>query len=226
VLYQRGGYLLLPPEDFLPTGPVDHADWNYRFLLGWISRQRLKLAGKLLPPKIDRLLKIGYGSGVHLPHWATKCRELYGIDPHRDAQRVTATLAKHNVTAQLTSGTAESMPYPDHHFDCLLAISSIEFIPDLVWACQEMHRVLQPSGKLVIVTPGRSPVVDLGLRILTGESAKNDYGDRRAKVVPTLQNQFEIEKVATFPILVNKIVCLYSAMRLRPKATPQPSDRT
>ena len=214
MLLRKGGFTLLPPDDFSPTGPVDHGDWNYRFPLGWISRRRLALATKLLPPNIDRLLKIGYGSGVHLPHWATKCRELSGIDPHPHADRVTATLAKHGITAHLTSGSAEAMPYPDAHFDCLLAISAIEFIPDLEAACREMRRVLRLGGKLVIVTPGRSPVVDFGLKLLTGESAKNDYCDRRAAVLPTLLRHFQVEKMMSFPPLVNKVVCLYTALRL------------
>lgn len=213
-----GGYPLLPPADFAPTGPVDHGDWNYRFPLGWLSRRRLALATKLLPPNTDRLLKIGYGSGVHLPHWATKCRELYGIDPHPHADRVSATLAKHGVPVHLTSGSAEAMPYPDAHFDCILAISAIEFIPDLEAACREMRRVLRPDGRLVIVTPGRSPVVDFGLKLLTGESAKKDYGDRRAGVMPTLLTQFEVERTKSFPLLISKVVCLYTAMRLKAKS--------
>jgi ubiquinone/menaquinone biosynthesis C-methylase UbiE len=217
MLLRKGPYRLLPPDDFAPTGPVDHGDWNYRFPLGWLSRRRLALATKLLPPTIDRLLKIGYGSGVHLPHWATKCRELFGIDPHPHAERVTATLAKHGVAAHLTSGSAEAMPYPDAHFDCLLAISAIEFIPDLEAACREMWRVLRPDGKLVIVTPGRSPVVDFGLKLLTGESAKADYGDRRAAVLPTLRRHFAVERTKSFPPLVNKVVCLYRGMRLGAK---------
>jgi hypothetical protein len=42
--FVKAGYRLLPPEDFVRTGPVDHADWNYRFPLGWISRRRLAVA--------------------------------------------------------------------------------------------------------------------------------------------------------------------------------------
>ena len=216
-LRQVGPFRLLPAADFAPTGPVDHGDWNYRFLLGWISRQRLALASRLLPARIDRLLKIGYGSGVHMPHWATKARELYGIDPHPHADRVTATLARHGVVARLCSGTAEAMPYPDAHFDCILAISALEFIPDLGAACREMRRVLRPDGRLVVVMPGRSAVVDFGLMLLTGQSAKMDYGHRRAAVVPTLSEHFAVEEAQSFPRLGSRLVCLYTAMRLRPK---------
>ena len=214
-LVTKGGYRLLPPADLVRTGPVDHADWNFRgFPLGWISRRRLALATKLLPPKIDRLLKIGYGSGVHLPHWATKATVVYGLDPHPHAGEVQAALARHGVSATLASGTAEAMPYPDAHFDCLLAISAIEFIPDLPAACREMRRVLRPGGCVVVVTPGRSPLVDFGLKVLTGKSAKADYAGRRAAVLPTLLEHFTLNRRLTFPPVLSGLVCLYTALRL------------
>lgn len=215
--FTRGGYRLLPPEDFLRTGPVDHADWNYRFPLGWISRRRLALATRLLPPTIDRLLKVGYGSGVHLPHWATRAKQVHGIDPHPHTEAVTERLAKHGVAAQLVSGSAEAMPFPDAHFDCVLAISAIEFVPDLPAACREMRRVLRPGGVVVIVTPGRSPLVDFGLKVLSGNSAKKDYGDRRAAVLPTLLEHFDLDRRLSFPPLVSRLACLYTAVRLRAK---------
>ncbi|MCU0706348.1 MAG: class I SAM-dependent methyltransferase [Fimbriiglobus sp.] len=217
MLARIGGYPLLPPEDFVRTGPVDHADWNYRFPLGWISRRRLALATRLLPPNVGRLLKLGYGSGVHLPHWATKAKEIHGIDPHPHAAPVTERLAKNGVTAHLVSGGAEAMPYPDAHFDCVLAISAIEFIPDLPAACQEIRRVLRPGGCLIVVTPGASPLLDFGLKVLSGNSAKKDYGDRRAAVLPTLAEYFVTEKRLVFPPLLSKLVCLYTGLRLRAK---------
>ena len=111
MLLIKGGFRLLPPDAFVRTGPVDHGDWNYRFPLGAISRRRLALATKLLPPGIHRLLKIGYGSGVHMPHWATKAAELYGIDPHPHAEQIAEVLRAHGVAATLASGSAEAMPY-------------------------------------------------------------------------------------------------------------------
>lgn len=215
-LITRGGFRLLPPAAFIRTGPVDHGDWNYLFPLGPINRRRLALATRLLPPHVGRFLKIGYGSGVHLPHWATKADELFGIDPHPHAEAVTEVLRRYGISASLTSGSAEAMPYPDAHFDTVVAISALEFIPDLEAACREVRRVLTPTGRFIVVTPGRSPVVDLGLKLLAGTSAKKDYGDRRAAVVPTLLRHFEVEKQSSFPWLLSKLVCLYTAYRLKP----------
>ncbi len=69
----------------------------------------------------------------------------------------------------------------------------------------------------MIVTPGRSPVVDFGLKLLSGNSAKTDYGDRRAAVLPTLLEHFDLDSRLSFPPLVSRLVCLYTAVRLTAK---------
>src|SRR6185437_4331790 len=46
-----GGLRLLPVKDLITTGPVDHADWNYKPVLGWIERQRFKLALFMIPAR-------------------------------------------------------------------------------------------------------------------------------------------------------------------------------
>lgn len=214
---------LLPKDALIRTGPVDHADWNYRPLLGTIQRLRFKLICRLLPPgRMPRLLEIGYGSGVFLPELAEHCDELFGIDVHPHAAVVQAKLADFGVAAQLATGSAEALPYNSGSFDCLVAVSSLEFIPDIHRAAREMARVLAPDGCLVMVTPGRSPLVDCGLRLLTGASAKQDYDNRREQLLPALLECFAIDGKRTFPPVASGIVCLYTALRLVAKAAQPP----
>ena len=190
---------LLPRDALLQTGPVDHADWNYRPMLGWIQRQRFRLILGLLPPgKVDRLLEIGYGSGVFMPELATRCEELHGIDVHPQASAVQSRLMEHGVKAELVSGSAEQMAYASSMFDAVVAVSSLEFVPDARVAAREIRRVLKPSGCLVLVTPGHSPLVDLGLRVLTGQSAKEDYAGRREQLMPALERSLLLKRVGHF----------------------------
>jgi ubiquinone/menaquinone biosynthesis C-methylase UbiE len=209
---------LLPPEALIPTGPVDHADWNYRRLLGWIQRRRFQLVCQLLPPgRVDRLLEIGYGSGVFLPELARRCGELHGIDIHPHAAAVSQRLQEHGVTAQLVQGSAEAMPYAAHYFDCLVAVSSLEFIPEIAAAAQQMQRVLRPDGCLVLVTPGDSPLADLGLRILTGKVAREDYEDRRQRLMSALTSRFAVDARCAFPRMHVHLLRLYTALRMKPR---------
>jgi SAM-dependent methyltransferase len=206
---------LLPREALLRTGDVDHADWNYRPLLGWIQRQRFHLVLRLLGNRsFDRVLEIGYGSGVFMPELNRHCKELYGIDKHAMHEAVAQRLAQYGVRAQLSQASAERTMLPERCFDVIVAISSLEYVEDLPAACSEFARILKPGGELIVVTPGQSPILDLGLKLLTGESAEDNYGARRRALIPTLASRFELRTMLTSPRFGGPLLRLYRALRL------------
>lgn len=209
---------LLPPEALVRTGAVDHADWNYRPLLGRISRARFHLIKKLLgKSRGRRLLEIGYGSGVFLPDLAGYADAVYGADIHDEPTRVAESLAANGVEAELVASGAEKMPWPDDFFDLIVAVSALEFVADLDAVCREVKRLLRPGGRFLVVTPGRSPLLDLGLKIMTGESAKKDFADRREFIRPTLDRHFAIRRELTFPRYGARLLRLYTALELTAK---------
>jgi ubiquinone/menaquinone biosynthesis C-methylase UbiE len=213
---------LLRSEQLLKTGPVDHADWNYRPLLGLIQRSRFRLALRLMKGRhFHRLLEIGYGSGVFLPELALRCDQLYGVDIHPMNESVARVLAASDVRAELHTASATKLPLPDGSIDAAVAVSSLEFIDGIEQACAEIARVLAPDGCLIVITPGHSPVVDLGLRLLTGEIAKPFYSSRREHLVPTLLRYFEAAQELRLPPLLSSLVCLYRGLRLVQRPGPQ-----
>lgn len=212
---RRRALQLLPPDALLKTGEVDHADWNFRPLLGTISRARYRLAVSLLSGQhFGRLLEVGYGSGVFMPELARFCDELYGIDVHHMQQAVADQLARFSVNARLSSGSVTQMPFDAHFFNCIVAISALEFVADLDAACEEVKRVLKPDGLFIVLTPGHSPIVDFGLRVLTGKSAKEDFSDRRQSLIPTLQRHFVVQRQLKSPTVGNSLIHLYTALKL------------
>jgi SAM-dependent methyltransferase len=209
---------LLPEDVLIRTGEVDHANWNYRPVLGWIQRGRFKLICALLGKgRYHRLLEIGYGSGIFMPELSMHCDELYGIDPHGQPEAVEKILSQRGIAAHLKSGSAESMGYESAFFDAIVVVSALEFIPDLERACIEMRRVLAPTGVLVIVTPGHSAAVDFGLKVLTGKDPDQDFGDRRKNILPCLMRHFHVQKRIDRPPVIHGLVRLYTAMRLGAK---------
>ena len=207
---------LLPKDRLIRTGPVDHADWNYRPILGPISRTRFRAIRAMLQgERHTRLLEMGYGSGVFLPELGAYTDELFGVDLHQFAGTVAAHLKKANLSAQLFSSDARSLPFPDRHFSCVVAVSVLEFVDDLDAVCQEIRRVLTEDGVLLVVTPGNSPILDAGLKLLTGESARRDFGSRRQNLIPTLLRHFSVreEHKVGLPFLP-----LYTALKLRARS--------
>src|SRR5271170_6779827 len=87
------GLYLLPADALIATSDVDHADWNFRPIVGNVIRLRYLMLQKILANRhFGRVLEIGYGSGVYLPHLAQQADEVFGIDPHNRAADVLATL--------------------------------------------------------------------------------------------------------------------------------------
>ena len=198
----------------MPTSEVDHPDWNYRPLLGAVQRIRFRLMlGLLGDTRHGRLLEIGYGSGVFMPELARRCAELHGVDPHPYPDEVRARLAKNGIDATLTRGTVEDLPYPDDLFDCAVAISSLEYVPDIVAASAEIRRVLRPGGLLAVITPGANPLWDLALRLSTGESP-SQYADRRQRLAPTLLREFRLVDQLRVPRASGPGTRLYTGLLL------------
>ncbi|HEV2037835.1 MAG TPA: class I SAM-dependent methyltransferase [Candidatus Eremiobacteraceae bacterium] len=214
---RRPALTLLHPDELVATGPVDHADWNYRPVLGFISRLRFKLIVAVLPSDIGPLLEVGYGSGVFLPELCKHSRDLYGLDIHDSADQISAILDRRGIRVDLRTGSATAMPYKAEMFNCVVSVSALEFVNDIDAATQELARVLRPDGRLVVVMPGSSPAVDFGLKLLTGKNARDEYGTRREKLLPSLLSSFTIERRVNAPSFTLGLGSLYTAMRLKRK---------
>jgi len=205
---------LLPEHALLATSVVDHANWNYRPVLGRIQRLRFDLIRSILRgTRATRLLEIGYGSGVLFPELSKYSDELYGIDPHHFPSEVRTVLAEHGVSATLVQGTATELPFEANFFQTIVAVSALEFIDDLASVCREVKRVLEPGGIFAIVTPGHSPLLDLGVWLMTGASPKNDFQSRREGVLPCLYREFVVNRRVDYPSFAHG-ARLYTALRL------------
>jgi ubiquinone/menaquinone biosynthesis C-methylase UbiE len=208
----------LPVDALIRTGDVDHADWNYRPLLGWFQRLRFRCVLGLLEGRhFDRLLEVGYGSGVFMPALRRFCRDLYGVDVHDVANEIRQILRDHGVQADLRRCGVEQMPFPDAFFDCIVCVSALEFVEDVEMGCRELTRVMTPDGYLVVVTPRHSKLLDLGLRVLTGERADIDYAGRREAVLPTLLRYFRIDDQGVCDKPPGMFLSIYAGLRLRLK---------
>ena len=118
------------------------------------------LAGRVFRPHAfdvrgcKRILDAGCGNGrysKHLLRWADPDALIAAFDLSQRmlvrARRSLKSPRVHHVTADLTR-----LPYPDDFFDAIVCGWVLEHLPDPVPGLQELARVLQPGGKLLLMT--------------------------------------------------------------------------
>jgi phosphatidylethanolamine/phosphatidyl-N-methylethanolamine N-methyltransferase len=101
-----------------------------------------------------RILEVGVGTGLSLPHYSRACR-LFGVDISepmlRKAQERVAEYGLENVEG-LWVMDAEHLSFPDHSFDVVVAQYVITTVPNPEATLDEFARVLKPGGEIVLVS--------------------------------------------------------------------------
>lgn len=109
---------------------------------------------ELLARASGRVLEIGVGNGANFPFYTDSATEIHGIEPARallaEARASAATQPNPQRFHLLETG-AEAMPYPDNHFDVVVACLVFCTIPDAAGAAREVLRVLKPGGQLLVL---------------------------------------------------------------------------
>lgn len=116
----------------------------------------------------QRVLEVGFGSGVSFLNLAQGYAKIHGLDLDADCDNVSRLFAAHGVNTQLINGSVKQMPYPDAHFDAVLLVSILEHLrpEDQDAACREIQRVLRPGGVMVVGVPVERPLMVLAFRLL------------------------------------------------------------
>jgi ubiquinone/menaquinone biosynthesis C-methylase UbiE len=102
------------------------------------------------------VLEVAVGTGLNLAAYRPDAR-LTGIDLSSAmldiARRRAAELGR---AVDLREGDAHKLPFADESFDSVVCTFSLCNIPDPALAIREMHRVLRPGGRLILVDHIRS----------------------------------------------------------------------
>jgi ubiquinone/menaquinone biosynthesis C-methylase UbiE len=105
-----------------------------------------------------RVLDVGIGSGLNLPFFGQRAREVFGLDPSSRLLARARDQKQHTqVHVHLLEGSAECIPLGDRSMDSVVMTWSGCSIPDVRAALREMRRVLRPGGRLLFVEHGRAP---------------------------------------------------------------------
>ncbi len=114
----------------------------------------------------DRVLDMGCGAGrhafelyrrgAHVVAFDLDADELAGVETMFGAMRLEGEVPA-GATAETVRGDALELPFPDGHFDAVVASEVLEHIPDDMRAMRELMRVLRPGGRLAVTVPSWLP---------------------------------------------------------------------
>jgi ubiquinone/menaquinone biosynthesis C-methylase UbiE len=116
---------------------------------GSLSRLVADLAG--VGPG-DRVLDVGCGPGGAAREAARRGAVVTGVDPAPVMLRLGRYLSRGQSGRRIefVAGTAETLPVPDRAVTVAWAISSAHHWADVPAGLRELHRVLEPGGRLII----------------------------------------------------------------------------
>ncbi|HKQ05187.1 MAG TPA: methyltransferase domain-containing protein [Blastocatellia bacterium] len=111
-----------------------------------------------LEPLRGRVLEIGFGTGLNLPHYPETVSHLTIIDPERMlASRVANRIAAARMPVdKMYLDASGRLPFADDHFNGVVTTFTLCTIADVAAALFEMRRVLKPTGLMVFLEHGLS----------------------------------------------------------------------
>ncbi len=123
--------------------------------IGPIEKQRVKI----IPFAKGRVLEIGIGSGLNLPHYNPALIEtVIGVDPDEHIwTRSQSRRDAANFPVERIGLSGEDIPMNSDSVDTVVVTYSLCTIPNPVKALREMRRILKSDGEILFCEHGRAP---------------------------------------------------------------------
>jgi ubiquinone/menaquinone biosynthesis C-methylase UbiE len=132
----------------------------FPWVLELVMNQRVfrKLRHEVLAPATGRVLEIGFGTGINLPHYPPGTQRVVGVDSNPGMTRLARRRADaSHIEVEHHPLSAEALPFGDGSFDTVVSTFTLCSIPDLQRALAEVRRVLKPGGEFLYLEHGLSP---------------------------------------------------------------------
>jgi len=135
------------------------------------------------PKKDDKYLEIGFGSGIFIKRYISHVSKISGIDHSDDMVQLASEMNKNLVDvgkAEFKQGNASVLPWADNEFTVVTAIETFFFLHEVEKVLNEIFRVLQPGGRVVIEMAYNKDdgvnhqrvIKKISLRLYSGEEMK------------------------------------------------------
>lgn len=196
---------LPPPGTLTEIGESDPLRFYYKPFVGRVFQARINLGLRLLEGRFRRLLEIGYGSGLLMPTLGTIADEIYGADIEAEPRDLRGTLQRLGVRPrELVKADVQSLPFPDRHFDAVVAFSILEHLrqEELQRAAHEVARVLEPGGVFLVGCPAVHRAMNAAFLAIGFKGIEHHHFSGIRDVLKACALEFEPVRKATLPRLV------------------------
>jgi len=135
-------------DQILPRG----IDWG-------MSGERFSvLRQEYLSGVSGRVLEVGFGTGLNLPHFPDAVTHLYALDPSQLGRRLAKQRIQHApFPVEFVELEGSRFALPDNSVDAVVSTWTVCTIPDPIAALKEIRRVLKPEGNYYFLEHGLSP---------------------------------------------------------------------
>ena len=176
-----------------------------------IIRQRMRTLEALQLRAGEFVLDVGCGTGL-LAHemgaLVGRAGRVAGVDLSSDMLALAEQRCAHMPQVDFAKAGAERLPEADARFDAAACVQVLLYVGDVAAALAEIHRVLKPGGRAVIIeTDWRGTVVGssddaLTRRVLAGWDAAVPSPNLPVRLIPLLRAEgFGAIRVEALPIL-------------------------
>jgi SAM-dependent methyltransferase len=152
-----------PCGDEMIGGLVDRYREDFSAFFSAYDEARYKLESHI-PACLDaigvsdkKVLEIGLGQGAESEQLIRRGAHWTGLDlTEESVRRVQIRLELRNLAHDdVWQGSATHIPAPDASFDLVFSHGVLHHVPDILAAQAEIHRVLRPGGRLVVMLYAR-----------------------------------------------------------------------
>jgi ubiquinone/menaquinone biosynthesis C-methylase UbiE len=124
-----------------------------------IEKQRYEIDCQWIRQAIDfdrykgqRLLEVGFGTGTDLLQFARGGAQVTGVDlTPRSIEIARRRFEVYGLAGEFAIGDGENLSFPGSSFDVVYSFGVLHHTPDTQRAVHELHRVLKPGGKAIVM---------------------------------------------------------------------------
>lgn len=117
----------------------------------------LPYRAELLQHVRGKILEVGFGSGLNLPHYPAHIHEINTVDVNKGMKKLAQkNIAQSPIRVNFHILDAEQLPFSNASFDTVVSTWTLCSIINVSQALAEIYRVLKPEGQFLFAEHGLS----------------------------------------------------------------------